>query len=44
MEIYWTGTWGTISDTSWSHNDAQVTCRQLKHSANGMQLCIWYVQ
>ena len=36
MDIYWTGTWGTISDTSWNNSDAEVVCRQLGHSTNGI--------
>ena len=41
MEIYWTGTWGTISDTSWSNSDAEVVCRQLGHSESGMYVDIY---
>ena len=36
VEIYWIGTWETISDTLWNNSDAEVVCRQLGHSTNGM--------
>ena len=29
MEIFWNGTWGTISDTDWGTSEAQVVCEQL---------------
>ena len=35
MEIYWSGTWGAISDSSWTAAEANVACRQLQHSVNG---------
>ena len=35
VEIYWSGTWGTISDSSWTADDASVVCTQLKHSDYG---------
>ena len=38
MEIYWSGTWGAISDSSWTAAEAKVVCRQLKHTING-NLC-----
>ena len=36
MEIYWSGTWGAISDSSWTAVEARVVCRQLRHSGNGI--------
>ena len=36
MEIYWSGTWGAISDSSWTVADASVVCRQLQHSDKGI--------
>ena len=35
VEIYWSGTWGAISDSSWTAAEANVVCRQLRHSVNG---------
>ena len=32
VEVFWTGTWGAISDSQWSTTDANVVCKQLKHS------------
>lgn len=36
VEIYWSGTWGTISDSFWTATDASVVCRQLRHSNYGI--------
>ena len=33
VEIYWSGTWGAISDSSWTADDASVACKQLRHSS-----------
>ena len=35
VEIYWSGQWGAISDSSWTDDDASVVCRQLRHSDSG---------
>lgn len=41
MEIFWSESWGAISDTSLTDEDANVICRQLQHSTGtGIQLGI----
>ena len=36
MEIYFSGTWGTITDSDWTNNDAQVVCRKMAHFKPGI--------
>ena len=35
VEIFYSGIWSSISDTSWTSSDARVVCRQLRHSNEG---------
>ena len=35
VEIFISGTWGTITDSEWTNNDAQVVCRKLGHFRPG---------
>ena len=35
VEIFYSGTWSTISDNSWTNSDTAVVCRQLRHSIEG---------
>ena len=35
VEIYFSGTWGTITDSDWTSDDAQVVCRKLGHFKPG---------
>ena len=34
MEIFWSGSWGAISDSTWTDDDANVVCKQLQHSSS----------
>ena len=36
VEIYFSGTWGTISDSEWSSDDAQAACRKLGYFKPGI--------
>ena len=35
VEIYFSGTWGTITDSDWTSNDAQVVCRKMGYFRPG---------
>ena len=35
VEIYFSGTWGTITDPEWTSDDAQAVCRQLGYFKPG---------
>ena len=43
VEIYLSGTWGTITDSDWSRDDAQVVCRKLGHYKPGLNLWTYRV-
>ena len=36
MEIYFSGTWGTITDSDWTSHDAQAVCRKLGYFKPGI--------
>ena len=35
VEIYMSGTWGIVTDSQWSSDDAAVVCRKLGHFKQG---------
>ena len=35
VEIYLSGTWGTITDSDWTNSDAQVVCHKLGYFRPG---------
>ena len=43
VEIYLSGTWGTVTDSDWNSDDAAVVCRKLGYFKPGdrlMNICI----
>jgi hypothetical protein len=38
VEIYFSGAWGTITDSNWTSDDAQVVCRKLGHFKPGAEV------
>ena len=40
VEIYFSGTWGTITDSDWTNDDAQVVCRKLGHFKPGAKVLL----
>ena len=36
VEIYFSGAWGTITDSEWSSDDAQAACRKLGYFKPGI--------
>ena len=36
VEIYFSGTWGTITDSQWTSDDAQAVCRKMGYFRPGI--------
>lgn len=41
VEIYMSGTWGTIHDDPWTATNAEVVCRQLGYLSQGLTMTIF---
>ena len=44
VEIYFSGTWGTITDSEWSNDDAQVVCCKLGYFKPGIEKQLNFIQ
>ena len=40
VEIYFSGIWGTITDSDWTSDDAHVVCRKMGYFKPGEMVCI----
>ena len=43
VEIFYSGMWSSIQDTSWTTSDAKVMCRQLGHSTESKNTLIYLI-
>ena len=42
MELCVDGNWGQVCAMAWTSSDAEVVCRQLKHSTDNRELLTMY--
>ena len=40
VEIYLSGVWGTVTDSQWTNEDAQVVCRGLGYFKPGINIIL----